>query len=481
ASMQIKDIQNVFKADREVIYEAQNRIRNELRWYRVSLQPLHDESGNVKQVLVNATDIHDLMTIQQELQELNQTLEEKVTQRTAEVRDLYENAPTGYHSLDADGHFVMVNQTELNWLGYTREELIERPFLDILTPESLEKFKTKFPEFIKRGWLIDAEFDLIRKDGSILPVSLNATAIRDKNGQFLMSRSTIFDITERKKAETALRLSRDQLHLANAALQKASQTKIEFLANMSHELRTPLNGILGMSEILLDEIRGSLNERQRRMVGVIESSGRHLLSLINDILDLSKVEAGKVELHLEPIAVLDLCNACLSFIRGPAVKKGITLEFEPDPQVVTITVDLRRFKQVLINLLSNAVKFTGDNGRVTLKVRQNKEQQRIEFSVTDTGIGISREDLSRLFNPFTQVDSSLTREHEGTGLGLALVHELMQLHGGGVYVESEVGKGSTLRFPSHCKEKTAWSTQRRTQNNPMGPNLERTNCNRRHW
>lgn len=444
ASMQINDIRNVFMVDREFIYEAQNRIKNELRWYRVSLQPLHDESGKVKQVLVNATDIHDLITTQQELQELNQTLEEKVVQRTAEVRDLYENAPTGYHSLDANGSFVMVNQTELGWLGYTREELIGRPFLDLLTPESLEKFKARFSEFIKRGWLNDAEFDLIRKDGSILPVSLSAAAVRDENGRFLMSRSTIFDITERKKAETALLLSRDQLRTMNTALQKASQAKNEFLANMSHELRTPLNGILGMAEILLGEIRGPLNERQRRMVSVIESSGRHLLSLINDVLDLSKVEAGKLELHLEPIAVFDLCNACLSFIKEPAVKKGITLEFEPDPQVVTITADMRRFKQVLINLLSNAVKFTGDNGRVTLKVRRNREQQRVEFSVTDTGIGISSEDLSRLFNPFIQVDSSLTREHEGTGLGLALVHELMQLHGGGVYVESEVGKGSTF-------------------------------------
>jgi len=180
------------------------------------------------------------------------------------------------------------------------------------------------------------------------------------------------------------------------------------------------------------------------MVNVIESSGRHLLSLINDILDLSKIEAGKLEVHFEDVSIMEVCQTSLIFIKEPATKKNIKIDFEHDPYVYTVHADQRRLKQILINLLSNAVKFTMPSGNVKLKAMSDAKNHMFNFSVYDTGIGISPEDQKHLFTPFTQVDSSLTREYEGTGLGLALVMELAELHGGNVKVESELGKGSTF-------------------------------------
>ncbi|NCC34467.1 MAG: PAS domain-containing hybrid sensor histidine kinase/response regulator, partial [Chloroflexia bacterium] len=394
---------------------------------------------------------NELRTSEEKYRLLAEELEERVKERTAEVRDLYEHAPTGYYSLNADGHVVAMNQTALTWLGYLRDEVLGVPFENFVTRTSTAFFKEAFAELKKRGEMLNIECEMRRKDGSTFPVLFNSVAIFDTSGNYLQSRSTIVDHTERKQAEDALRFSRDQLSIANVALQKASQAKNEFLANMSHELRTPLNGILGMSEILREEIRGPLNERQHKMVAVIESSGQHLLSLINDILDLSKIEAGKLELHLEQIAVADICETSLVFIKEPAMKKGIKVEFELDPQVVMVRADGRRLKQILINLLSNAVKFTLPNGKVTLQVRGNVQRQTIEFAVIDTGIGIATKDLDRIFTPFTQVDSSLTRAHEGTGLGLALVTELVELHGGNINVASEIDRGSafTVCLPWH--------------------------------
>ncbi|MCB9136488.1 MAG: response regulator [Anaerolineales bacterium] len=235
-----------------------------------------------------------------------------------------------------------------------------------------------------------------------------------------------------------------QLQNQNQELERAMQTKNEFLANMSHELRTPLNGILGLSELLLTNVRGPLNEKQQVYVNNIDASGRHLLSLINDILDLSKIEAGKLEVHKECISISEVCQTSLSFIKQSAIKKAIVIEYVADPLVTSIDADMRRLKQILVNLLGNAVKFTPPHGKIILNVKADPEQYMVDFSITDNGIGISAEDLSRLFTPFTQVDSSLTRQYEGTGLGLTLVKNLVELQGGSVRVQSEPGKGSTF-------------------------------------
>ncbi|HKI53124.1 MAG TPA: PAS domain S-box protein [Anaerolineales bacterium] len=248
-------------------------------------------------------------------------------------------------------------------------------------------------------------------------------------------------------------------------LTQANRTKGEFFASMSHELRTPLNSILGLSETLLEQRRGPLNEKQEQYIRIMESNGQHLLAVINDILEVSKVEAGKLELRPDIVSIKELCESSLNFIRELAVKKSISVEFKNEQLISTLRADPQRLKQILVNLLSNAVKFTPANGAVSLEVHLNPEKDQISFSVKDSGIGITPENLPKLFTPFTQLDSSLSRQYEGTGLGLVLVLKLTELHGGSVKVESEPNVGSrftiTLPWSEHNpkeQKKTSKST-----------------------
>ncbi|MEZ4836040.1 MAG: PAS domain S-box protein [Caldilineaceae bacterium] len=234
------------------------------------------------------------------------------------------------------------------------------------------------------------------------------------------------------------------LSRANAELARANRLKDDFLANMSHELRTPLNAILGKVELMQQGIHGPLTEKQTRSLNVVHDSGLHLLSLINDILDLSKIEAGKLELDENTCNVANLCNASLLFVKETAQKKQIALSLEVAPRLV-LNCDERRLKQILVNLLSNAVKFTPNQGKVGLRVEVEPDQRAIHFSVWDTGIGIATDQIEQLFQPFVQLDSSYTRQHSGTGLGLSLVRRLSELHGGSVSVDSEVGVGSCFK------------------------------------
>jgi signal transduction histidine kinase/ActR/RegA family two-component response regulator len=268
------------------------------------------------------------------------------------------------------------------------------------------------------------------------------------------------EIVERRRAEAALAEERSllahrveertlELSRVNAQLAKASRLKDEFLASMSHELRTPLNTIIGSAEILQGEVFGELHGKQTKYVRNIDESGKHLLSLINDILDLSKIEAGRMELQFGPVAVESLCQASLRLVKELALKKQLQLQQQFSTTSKTLSGDERRLKQILVNLLSNAIKFTPQGGQVGLEVTEDSERQVINFTVWDTGIGIAQEDMVRLFRPFEQLDSSLSRQYAGTGLGLSLVAKMVELHGGGVLVQSEVGQGSrfTVTLP----------------------------------
>jgi signal transduction histidine kinase/ActR/RegA family two-component response regulator len=247
---------------------------------------------------------------------------------------------------------------------------------------------------------------------------------------------------QRKEAERALAVAARQATEMARMAEAANRAKSEFLANMSHELRTPLNAILALSEGLLEQLRGPLNERQQKSLRTIQSSGRHLLELISDVLDIARVEAGRLELSREWVFASQICEASLALVRESAMARNITLSLTLEDSAARIHADARRLRQMLLNLLSNAVKFTPDGGHATLHVQPLPLQEALQFSVSDSGIGIAREDLCRLFLPFSQLDSGLNRSHEGTGLGLALVRRLAELHGGSVMVESEPGKGS---------------------------------------
>jgi signal transduction histidine kinase/DNA-binding response OmpR family regulator len=240
-----------------------------------------------------------------------------------------------------------------------------------------------------------------------------------------------------------------ELNQLNVELEYANRAKDEFLATMTHELRTPLNSILGLSDSLLEQRRDPLSERQQHLLQIIESSGRHLLELINDVLDMSKIEAGKLDYYPQAVDVHALCRSSLAFVREQATRKSIDLVYDDETADFRIHADPRRLKQILVNLLTNAVKFTHEKGRITLQVHTDAEDDLVQFHVRDTGIGIAHDDLKLLFQPFAQVDSQLNRHFEGTGLGLSLVQKLTDLHGGSVEVESEPDKGSrfTINIP----------------------------------
>jgi signal transduction histidine kinase len=242
----------------------------------------------------------------------------------------------------------------------------------------------------------------------------------------------------------------DQLERLYRELETVSRHKSEFLANMSHELRTPLNAVIGFSEVLQDRLFGDLNDKQAEYVGDIHSSGRHLLSLINDILDLSKVEAGRMDLRLTMFALSDVLENAVALARERATRQGTSLQLDVDPSAGAVDADERKIKQVLFNLLTNALKFTARGGHVAVTARGDGDV--VLVSVSDDGIGIAAADHARIFEEFQQVGPSQVQE--GTGLGLALSRSFVELHGGRLWVESEPGKGSTFRFTLPCSQRT---------------------------
>jgi len=317
-------------------------------------------------------------------------------------------------------------------------------------PEDLANSQINSQLAFTENLLLNNEHRIILPDGNIRYIATSAvTAFGEDNTPDRII-GICQDITMHKKFEEALRL-------ANAEMENALKVKDEFLANMSHELRTPLNAILGISESLEEQMIGALNEKQQKYVGIIKESGKHLLDLINDILDISKIEAGRMELTFHPIGVEKLCQSSLRMIKELAQKKKIQVSLKIHGEVATIMGDERRLKQVLVNLLSNAVKFTEENNKIGLEVKGYPQRNEVAFSVWDTGIGIAEEDLKFLFKPFVQLDAGLAREFQGTGLGLALVAQMVRLHGGSVSVKSQIGKGSifTITLPWEAEEQNA--------------------------
>ena len=459
------------------------RPDGEIRWIWGRCFPLKNAQGNIEQIAAVAEDISDRKIAAIALQQSEQRLRASESLLSA----MFERSVVGMAITDANGRFVRANPFYQQMVGYSESELQLMRFTDNMLPEDIEdnlKLRTQVLSGESEGYQMEKR--LLHRNGKMLWVRTTSSKILDEVGQPPLFVGVIEDISDRKQAEESLQsteierqeaiealyqlnqqlesrveqrtqelqFANQQLIETNAELARATKLKDEFLANMSHELRTPLNAILGMSEGLMTAVFGELNERQMRSLSLIETSGRHLLALINDILDVAKIGAGKLDLELSSVEVEYLCKSSLNFVKQVANQKNIQLKLAIAPNIPTVLVDERRMRQALINLLSNAVKFTPKNGRVSLEVKLQKIEASIlseltiecsyalVFSIIDTGIGISPTDISKLFQAFVQIDSSLNRQYAGTGLGLTLVKQIAELHGGSVNVTSQVGEGS---------------------------------------
>ncbi len=410
------------------------------------------------------------------------------------LRTVIDTLPDQIFAHDRDGGYILNNRSDAAILGVADPERLRgRHDQDFYPPELAASFVADDRQVIESGEaLVNREEGSVSPDGRQRWVLTTKVPLRDSQGVVVGLVGVARDITERKEADLLIEAQKEQLEaqnqelqaqneelvaqaalveqteaelrrlnvelerrvaertqelsLANTALVRAARLKDEFLASMSHELRTPLTGILGLSELLQRGFYGPLAGDQLQSVQSIQESGQHLLDLINDILDVAKIEAGKVELQLAPVRMVEVCQASLQVVQALAEKKNLRLSFSRDLAVEVIRADGRRLKQMLVNLLSNAVKFTAPGGAVSLEVTGDAARQQLQLVVADTGIGIAPADLPRLFKPFVQLDSRLSREYEGTGLGLSLVMGLAELHGGGVQVESEGVPGRGSRF-----------------------------------
>jgi signal transduction histidine kinase/ActR/RegA family two-component response regulator len=313
------------------------------------------------------------------------------------------------------------------------------------------------------------ELRIVHRDGRVIWVEQRFVAFRDAAGRIVAIEGISRDMTERKQMEAELEAARRLLEqrveersavlrATNAELARAARAKDELLANMSHELRTPLSAILGLAESLQEEVAGPLNEKQQHYLRGVEESGRHLLALINDVLDVAKIESGTLRLEITMVSVEALCQASLRLVQPAAHKKQIDIQAQIDPDVVALWADERRLKQILINLLSNAIKFTPEGGQVVLEVRGDRQGQVVHMAVWDTGIGIAPHDMKHLVRPFIQVDRGLARQFQGAGLGLALVFRMTEMHGGGLTIASDEGQGSrfTVSLPWIEPGEGAW-------------------------
>jgi PAS domain S-box-containing protein len=501
------------------------------------------------------SELQERAAVEAALQEAKIHLEKRVAKRTAklqestaELQDLYNQAPCGYHSLDAEGSFVLVNDTELSWLGYERAEILGRSFLDILTPEGIQLFQESFDRFKTQGQVDNLEFEIIRKNGSLLPVSLSATVARDEDGNYLMSRSTIVDMSERKEAQAALQESARRwhtllnnvqmvvvgldrngqveyvnpfflqltnyseaevlgqnwfehflpakdnffghdsfhellehdfhsyyensiltksgsqrmiawnnilLHNADGTIagrmsigeditkrQEVDRLKSEFVSTVSHELRTPLTAIRGSLGLLAAGVYNTKPEKNQQMLNIAAEQTDRLVRLVNDILDLQRLESDKVELVRKSCSVLDLIHQSIAVMQTSADASDIRLQVEGEDFLVWAFPDA--IQQTLTNLLSNAIKFSNAQSSIYLSAKAQDDW--VLIAIQDGGRGIPADQLETIFERFQQVDASDSRQKGGTGLGLAICRHIVEQHGGRIWAESTVGEGSTFYF-----------------------------------
>jgi len=394
-------------------------------------------------------------------------------------RGLIETSLDPLVTFDQKGIILDVNGATIRATGRSREELIGTPFADYFT-DSEKAYKGAMLVF-ETGEVRDYELVMRAKDGTETIVAYNASLYRDQTGQVMGAFAAARDITSLKRSEAEVRRERDrvkesmlkkisllnerakliaQLGEANIQLRELDRLKSAFLANISHELRTPMNSIIGYSDLLLDGVDGVINEEQEKSLGKITDNAKHLLQLINNLLDLSKIESGKIEIEAVQFNLKGLIDSVVSFFKGMITKKGLTLDFDIEKNLPLVCGDEDKIKHVLINLLNNAIKFTHEGGiTISAKISDRGIQPGESpifagVCVEDTGIGIKDEDLDKIFDKFIQADISASRRYEGTGLGLSIARGLIALHNGMIWATSEYGKGSQFYFTIPLKKET---------------------------
>jgi two-component system CheB/CheR fusion protein len=350
-------------------------------------------------------------------------------------------------ALDSDLRVVKVSRSFYEFFKVKPEETVGQLIYDLGNkqwdiPKLRELLETILPE--------KATFDNYEVEHDFLNIGtrtmlLNARQIQRGIGKELIILLAIEDISARRDIEKGLKISHDELQELAAKLKRTSQVKSDFLANMSHELRTPLNSVIGFSEVLFDETFGPINEKQKKYVNNILSSGKHLLALINQILDMAKVESGMMKLTLSSVPTKSVLHDISLLVEDMIIKKKLQLSLNIAEDLPNIEADELKVKEILYNLLSNAIKFTAEGGQIGMQAK--KDGSEIQIAVWDTGEGIASENMDKIFEGFFRVDSRYSRTTEGTGLGLSLSRRLVELHGGTLSVESEgLGKGTTVRF-----------------------------------
>jgi len=390
----------------------------------VSNKAVYDAEGRAEFVVITQKDVTHLKVLR----------DAKLVE--SQYRDLLESTPDAIIMANQTGRIVLANSQAERLFGYERGEMLGT-LVEVLLPSRYRGSHVAhrsgyFGQPRTRSMGAGLELYGLRKDGSEFPVEISLSPLQTDGGTLVMS--AIRDITYRKGIESALQEK-------NVELERANQAKDRFLASMSHELRTPLNGIIGFAEFLSDGKPGPLNDKQKEYLGDILNSGRHLLHLINDMLDLVKIQAGRVDLALERFSLSEAITEVCTGVHPLAVSKGIDIRVAIENGIDFVTLDKPRFKQILFNLLSNALKFTDERGHVGIDVT-SVDGGRFRLVVSDDGIGIRAEDIGRLFTEFEQLESGTSRRFGGTGLGLALTRKLVDLHGGEIDGESEFGKGS---------------------------------------
>ncbi|MBT9475897.1 PAS domain S-box protein, partial [Polaromonas sp.] len=458
----------VFKASRgiEDIYELTYIRKDGSRFPAiVSVTALRDAQEGIIGYLLIGTD----NTARKEVEAAQALLDQRLRDQQFYTRSLIESNIDALMMTDPQGFISDVNQQMMTLTGRTRDELIGAPCKNFFTDPVRADAAIK--RALTENKVSDYELTVRAQNGDETVVSYNAATFQDRDRKLQGVFAAARDVTERKRFERTLQEK-------NIELEHASRMKSEFLATMSHELRTPLNAIIGFSEALKDGLMGPMSDVHQEYVNDIFTSGQHLLSLINDILDLSKVEAGMMDLELETVDLNRLLSGSLSIVKEKALAQRIHLELETAGDLSLLQLDTRKTKQIVYNLLANAVKFSANGGRVVLRARRvlrptvgtlpgawpvrsfaladNEHSEFLELSVSDSGIGVAQGNLAKLFQAFSQIDSSLARKFEGTGLGLAMVKQLAELHGGTVGVASAEGEGSRfaawlpLRMPAQA-------------------------------